>query len=118
MGLSKKEIRKYTVTGPDLAKLYLLIKIHKPEKGSPGRPVVSQIDDPTYILCKVLTEILNPIDEKAKSFIKNSYHLKELLVPIKMGRNYVLVSFDVTALYPSIPMEKALKVALKNRIKL
>ena len=31
MGLSKKEIRKYTVTGPDLAKFNLLIKIHKPE---------------------------------------------------------------------------------------
>ncbi|CAN0111622.1 unnamed protein product, partial [Heterosigma akashiwo] len=48
-----------TMTAPDMAKLYLLIKVHK--DGYPGRPVVSQIDDPTYNTCKVLTDILNPL---------------------------------------------------------
>ena len=47
--------------GLGLPALYLLIKVHK--DGYPGRPVVSQIDDPTYNICKVLTDILNPQDE-------------------------------------------------------
>ncbi len=50
-----------TMTAPEMAKLYLLIKVHK--DGYPERPVVSQIDDPTYNICKVLTDILNPLVE-------------------------------------------------------
>ena len=46
----------------------LLIKVHK--KNFPGRAYVSQIDDPSYKLCKELTEILNPIDEKGGIFHK------------------------------------------------
>ena len=35
-------------------------------------------------------------------------------MPVKIGRKYILVSFDVTALYPTIPVQKALKVVLKK----
>ena len=47
MGLMDfKDRRKYLVTGPVMANIYLLIKVHK--KNFPGRPVVSQVNDPTY----------------------------------------------------------------------
>ena len=59
---------------PEMAKLYLLI-MHK--DGYPGRLVVSQIDDPTYKICKVLTDLLNPLDEGGCSFVKNSFELKK-----------------------------------------
>ena len=58
-----KEKRKYRVSV--LGHMYLLIKVHK--KNFPGRAVVSQIDDPTYKICKILTDILNPLAEKEDS---------------------------------------------------
>ena len=51
-----KEQRMYTVTGPVMASMALLIKVHK--KNFPGRTYVSQIDDPSYYICKELTRIL------------------------------------------------------------
>ena len=62
-----KEQRKYTVTGPVMASMALLIKVHK--KNFPGRAYVSQIDDPSYKICKELTDILNPLDEGGLSYI-------------------------------------------------
>ena len=50
-----KEKRKYLVSSPVLGHMYLLIKVHK--KNFPGRAVVSQIDDPTYNICEILTGI-------------------------------------------------------------
>ena len=41
-----KEQRKLTVTGPVVASMALLIKVH--EQNFPGRVYVSQIDDPSY----------------------------------------------------------------------
>ena len=59
--------RKYLVSAPVLGHMYLLIKVHK--KNFPGRAVVSQIDDPTYKICKILTDILNPIAYQRESYV-------------------------------------------------
>ena len=57
MGLMDfKQRRPYVVTAPAMANMYLSIKVHK--DNFPGRVVVSQIDDPTYLICKELTKIL------------------------------------------------------------
>ena len=49
MGITDfKEQRMYTVTGPVMASMALLIKVHK--KNFPGRAYVSQIDDPSYYI--------------------------------------------------------------------
>ena len=58
-----KEQRKYTVTGPVMASMALLIKVHK--KNFPGRAYVSQIGDTSYKICKELTDILNPLMKKS-----------------------------------------------------
>jgi hypothetical protein len=82
--------------------------VHKKEH--PAKAIVSQIDDPTYRICQKLTDILNPLDETNGSFVKDSFDLKSKLKDVKITRKSMLASFDVVALYPSIPMEKALKV--------
>ena len=53
MKMKWQEYRKFTVTAPELPKLYIPIKTHK--ANFPGRPVLSQINDPTYNICKELT---------------------------------------------------------------
>ena len=65
-----KEQRMYTITGPVIVPMALLIKVHK--KNFPGRAYVSQIDDPLYYVCKELTRIQNPSDESGESFIKDT----------------------------------------------
>ncbi|CAM9419590.1 unnamed protein product, partial [Heterosigma akashiwo] len=107
MGVDTRGGYYLTMTAPEMAKLYLLIKVHK--DGYPGRPVVSQIDDPTYNICKVLTDILNPLKGGVPSS-KNSFELKKMLKGVRLSGNSRLVSFDVKALYPSIPMKKAFEV--------
>ena len=65
----KKERYKYLSAAPVLANMYLLIKVHK--KNFPGRAMVNQTDDPTYKICKILTDILNPLAIQSRSYIEN-----------------------------------------------
>ena len=95
--------RKYLVSAPILGHMYFFIKVHK--KNFPGRAVVNQIDDPTYKICKILTDILNPLAVKSPSYIENSYELKKALSTIQIDENDIQASFDVVALYPSIQFE-------------
>ena len=76
-----KEQRRFLVASPYIAKAYLLCKVHKIEPiYHPARMIVSQMNDPTYLTSKILTEILNPLDELADSFIKSAVHLKDHLM--------------------------------------
>ena len=61
-----KEKRKYLVLAPMLGHMYLLIKVHK--KNFPGRAVVSHLNDPTYKVCKILTDFLNPLATTGQSY--------------------------------------------------
>jgi len=101
-----KEKRKYLVSAPMLGHMYLLIKVHK--KNFPGRAVVSQVNDPTYKVCKILTDILNPLVKNGQSYVENAADLKRFLGKLQIDNTDLQASFDVVALYPSIPIPKAL----------
>ena len=103
-----KEQRQYTVTGPVMASMALLIKVHK--KNFPGMAYVSQIDDPSYKICAELTRILNPIDAKGESFIKDTYHFKEMLADVDMMEEYTIGSLDIIGMFPNVPVKKTLEV--------
>jgi hypothetical protein len=113
MNLENSEKRSIMITAPAMPFMYLLIKVHK--KDHPGRPVVNQIDDPTYRLCEILTEILNPLDETGTSYIQDSKHLKQMFKDVNISSSSRLISFDVVALYPSIPIAQTLQI-VKNRL--
>jgi hypothetical protein len=72
-----KEKRKNLVSAPMLGHMYLLIKVHK--KNFPGRAVVSQVNDPTYKVCKILTDRLNPLVKNGQSYVENAADLKMFL---------------------------------------
>ena len=106
MGLTNfKQRRPYLVTAPVMANMYLLIKVHK--DNFPGRAVVSQVDDPTYLICKELTRILNPLDEAGDSFIRDSFHLKDMLKDVEIDEFCRLASLDIKSLYPKVPVKNA-----------
>lgn len=82
--------------------MYGLLKLHK--KDAPIRPVCSYINAP----CKKLSSALIPIIKKYTAFkpqfsIKNSYELVNKIKHVKLEPTYLIASFDVVNLFPSIP---------------
>ena len=85
-----------------------LPKIHK--ANCPMHPIVSACGTSTYNLAKYLTKILQVYIGHSSSFVKDSKNLMDKLQSIKLQDNEELVSFDVSALFTSIPVNQALDV--------
>lgn len=96
---------KFHVTNPKVSKLYALPKIHKP--GNKMRPIASNISTPTENMAKWLLKELETIPPIEGCSIINSKELVDKLADITLAPDEILVSFDVTALFPSIPIKKA-----------
>ena len=64
-------------------------------------------DCPTYKLAKYLSKILTPTTNIATQKLKkkNSYQLKEELKDMQIPDDYDMVSFNVKALFTSIPID-------------
>ena len=90
------------------ARFYALPKIHK--ANCPMRPIVSACGTSMYNLPKYLTKILKVYIGHSSSFVKDSKDLTDKLQSIKLQDNEELVSFDVSALFTSIPVNQALDV--------
>ena len=73
-------------------------------------PIVSACGTSTYNLAKYLTKILKVYIGHSSSFVKDSKDLTDKLQSIKLHDNEELVSFDVSALFTSIPVNQALDV--------
>jgi hypothetical protein len=89
--------------------LYGLPKLHKPPK-MPCRPIVDFTPSPLRNLSNFLNSKLQPLSGKLSSHIKNSMEFMNKLKDVRVDDDELMVSFDVKALYPSIPYDLALKV--------
>lgn len=104
---NEKDISRLTLMNPQSPKLYSLIKLHK--TGYPIRPVVSFFSAPSYKLSKKLIDIINHYTQfTAKFQIKNSINLIKEIENIKLPDNAKLISFDVSNLFPSIPIQETI----------
>ena len=90
------------------ARFYVLPKIHK--TNCPMQPIVSASGMSTYNLAKYLTKILKVYIGHTSSFVKDSKDLMDKLKSIKLQDDKELVSFDVSALFTSIPVDQALDI--------
>jgi len=91
------------IQNPQLPKLYDLPKIHKP--GDNMRTIVSNINAPTYNLAKYLVKVFSSFKKFDCLSVKNNINLIKKLSNIKIIENEILISFDIVALFPSIPIE-------------
>ncbi|XP_062714300.1 uncharacterized protein LOC134291051 [Aedes albopictus] len=98
--------RKFHVPNPKVASLYCLPKIHKNPVGM--RPISSNVSTPTEKMAAWLVNELRKHPVTHGRSVRNSVELVEHLKDIELRRGEVLVSFDVTALFPNVPVNGAL----------
>ena len=110
--ISDQLYHKIYPTSEEVPKFYGLPKIHK--KDAPLRPIVSSIGSITYPAAKYLTSILNPLVGKNPHFIKNSEDFVKKIADLEVPPPRKLVSYDVTALFTSIPIEDAIDVVRRK----
>ena len=95
---------------PIIPRMYGMLKAHKPTKNYPMRIVVSTIGTPSYGTSKYLVDLIQPILNKHPSRINNSSSFVREAKTWNIDPLETQVSYDVVALYPSIPIEKAIEV--------
>ena len=111
MGSIKPPTRVSTPQGQDPPKFYGLPKMHK--EGTPLRCIVSSIGAVTYSTSKELSRILRPLVGKSPHHICNNQDFIEHLKGITLGQEEVMVSYDVRALFTSVPINPALEIIEK-----
>ena len=89
-------------------KFYGLPKIHKPD--TPLRPIVSSCGSVTYGVAKELAKILKPLVGKSPHHINRTQDFVEQFKHITVAPGECLSSYDVSALFTSVPIDPALKI--------
>nr|VZI06090.1 unnamed protein product [Spirometra erinaceieuropaei] len=90
-----------------LARFYGLPKVHK--DGAPLRPIVSLKGTPTYGLAKWLFRRLKFLTAESDTTVSSSAQFLEKLKGVSIHPNEVMVAFDVTSLFTSIPQDLAIE---------
>ena len=78
------------------------------------RVIVSTICTPPYGISKYLVDIIQPTLSKNRHKVKNSKSFVWQAQTWKIEPDQMQVSYDVTTLYPSIPIDKAIDVILQQ----
>lgn len=102
---------RLSVSNPRVPRLYGLPKIHK--EGNKMRPIVTNINAPTYNIAKWLVETFNKFPQPPGFQVKNNIQFVENIKNLRIEEDELLISFDVVSLYPNVPISTALE-AIKN----
>ena len=87
---------------------YGLPKIHKPDTHL--RPIVSSCGSVTYGAAKELAKILTPLVGKSLHNINSTQDFVEQAKQLKLEPGECLRSYDVSALFTSVPIDPALNI--------
>nr|VZI32590.1 unnamed protein product [Spirometra erinaceieuropaei] len=90
-----------------LARFYGLPKVHK--EGAPLRPIVSLKGTPTYALAKWLFQRLKFLTSDSNTTVSSSTQLLENFKGVSLLPSDIMVSFDATSLFTSIPQDLAVE---------
>ena len=107
-GLDSNTYKSMYTTGCVSPKLYGLPKIHKTE--TPLRPIVSSCGSVTYGVAKELAKILKPLVGKSPHHVNSTQDFVEQAKHITLAPGECLSSYDVSALFTSVPVDPALNI--------
>ena len=111
-GRLEDHIYKMYPTGASSPKLYGLPKIHK--KNIPLRPIVSSQGSVSYGVAKELARILKPLSGNTIHQVNNSKEFAEDIKKIQLEEGECIISYDVSAIFTSIPVKPAIEVIKKK----
>ena len=107
-GMSEELYKRFYPTGAGSPKFYGLPKIHK--QGMPLRPIVSSIGTVTYQTSKEVARILKPLVGRSPHQVKNTQDTIDQIKGIHLGKDQCMISYDVKALFTSVPITKAVTI--------
>ena len=110
-GMKDELYRRLYCTGAGSSKFYGLPKIHK--VGMPLRPIVSSIGTVTYQTAKEVARILKPPVGKSPYHVKNTKDFIDQIKGIQLNEDQCMMSYDVKALFTSVPITPATKIIKK-----
>ena len=105
--------RRMYPTGAVIPKFYGLPKFHK--ANTPLRPIVSSIGSVSYGVAKELARIIKPLVGSTEHHVNNSKEFIEKIKKIKLEEGECITSYDVSALFTSIPIPSALDI-INNKL--
>ena len=103
--------RKMYPTGAGTSKFYGLPKVHK--AGVPLRPIVSSRGSVSYNTSKELARILKPMAGRSTISVQNTMDFVEQVKNIKLQPHECIVSYDVKALFTSVPTKSAVNIIMQ-----
>ena len=107
-GMSEDLYKRLYPTGAGSPKFYGLPKIHK--QGMPLRPIVSSIGTVTYQTSKEVARILKPLVGRSPHHVRNTQDFIEQIKGIHLGKDQCMMSYDVKALFTSVPVPKTITI--------
>lgn len=105
--LSLQQRMKLTESNPQVPSLYGLPKIHK--SGDAMRLISSNIKSPTHEISKFCVEQFKKLIQPESLSVKNNKEFIEKVKNFELEPDDLLISFDVTALYPNVPLNESLE---------
>ena len=111
-GINEETYRRMYPTGACTHKFYGLPKIHK--AGVPLRPKVSRRSAVSYETVKELARILKPLVGKSPYNVQNTRDFVWQMKNIHLQQHECIISYDVKALFTSVPIELAIEFITKH----
>ena len=112
--ITKQELRFLLPSpSPKPRRFGILPKVHKsawpsPE-APPGRPIVADVDTINSGAARLIDIFLQPIVQRQDSFLLDTQHLLGILRSPRLGPDTLFATFDVRALYTSVPIQEGLQ---------
>ena len=111
-GIDNNTYKRLYPTGAVPPKYYGLPKVHK--QGIPLRPIISSRGSVSYETAKELAKILKPLIGKSPYHVHNNKDFLESIKNIKIEDDECIMSYDVTALFTSIPIDNTINIIRKH----
>ena len=108
--ISEKDYKQMYPSGCIAPASYPLLKAHKPAKHYPARNIISHRGCPQEGLASFLIPIIRALLKDSPYACKNSHEFIKFTKDVKLRADEILASFDATALFPSIPLQKCIEV--------
>ena len=104
--IDMKTFYRLQPTKAKIPRMYGLPKIHK--ENHPLREIVDSTGSVVKETDRYVSKIIQQYTGKTEHFVKNSAHFVEMTKDLTVDEDEILVSYDVEALFPSVPQGEAI----------